>query len=77
MNFAGGCCVASGGSVEDAGGSWRPEVLVPSLEPDAKSTHCATFTATFANMIVDYESESLGPMYGFIRQNLLRVATST
>jgi hypothetical protein len=28
-------------------------------------------------MITDYESESLGPMYGLIRQELLNVATST
>jgi hypothetical protein len=28
-------------------------------------------------MIIDYESESLGPLYGLIRQELLNVATST
>jgi hypothetical protein len=34
-------------------------------------------TATLANMITDYESESLGPLYGLIRQYLLNVVTYT
>jgi hypothetical protein len=39
--------------------------------------HYASFTATLANLIIDYESESLGyTMYGLIRQELLNVATS-
>jgi hypothetical protein len=50
---------------------------VPSLELDAAPAHYASFTATPANLITDYESESLGPMYGLIRQELLNVATST
>jgi hypothetical protein len=58
-----------------------PEVFgglnVPSLELDATPSHYASFTATLAIMINDYESESLGPMYGLIRQELLNVATST
>jgi hypothetical protein len=29
------------------------------------------------NLVIDYESESLGPMYGLIRQELVNVATST
>jgi hypothetical protein len=40
---------------------------VPSLELDAAHAYYASFTATLANMINDYESESLGPMYGLIR----------
>jgi hypothetical protein len=50
---------------------------VPSLELDAEPAHYAPFTATLANMINDYESESLGPLYGLIRQEVLNVATST
>jgi hypothetical protein len=50
---------------------------VPSLELDAELAHFASFTATLANMINDHESESLGPLYGLIRQELLNVATST
>jgi hypothetical protein len=42
---------------------------IPSLELDAEHAHYASFTATLANLITDYESESLGPMlYGLIRQ---------
>jgi hypothetical protein len=52
-------------------------VNVPSLELDAEHAHYASFTATLANLIIDYESESLGPMYGLIRQELLHVATYT
>jgi hypothetical protein len=37
----------------------------------------ALFTATLANLIIDYESELLGPLYGLIRQEILIVATST
>jgi hypothetical protein len=50
---------------------------VPSLELDAEPAHYASFTATLANLITNYKSESLGPMYGLIRQELLNVATST
>jgi hypothetical protein len=50
---------------------------VPSLELDVESAHYASFTATLANMIIDHESESLGPMYDIIRHELLNVATST
>jgi hypothetical protein len=50
---------------------------VPSLELDVERAHFALFRATLANLITDYESESLGPMYGLIRQELLNVATST
>jgi hypothetical protein len=48
---------------------------VPSLELDAEPAHYDSFTATLAIMIIDYESESLGPLYGLIRQKLLNVAT--
>jgi hypothetical protein len=50
---------------------------VPYLELDAEPAHYASFTATPANMIVDYESESLGPLYGLIRHELQNVTTST
>jgi hypothetical protein len=50
---------------------------VPSLELDAEPSHYASFNATLANLISDYESESLGPLYGLIRQELLNVDTST
>jgi hypothetical protein len=50
---------------------------VPSLEVDAEYANYASFTATLANLISNYESESLGPMYGLIRQELLHVATCT
>jgi hypothetical protein len=50
---------------------------VPSLELDAELAHYASFTATLAKMIIDSESESLGPLYGLIRQELLNVASST
>jgi hypothetical protein len=50
---------------------------VPSLELDAEHAHYASFTAILANMIIDYKSESLGPLYGLIRQELLNVAAST
>jgi hypothetical protein len=49
---------------------------IPSFELGAEPTHYASFTATLANLIIDYESESLGHMYGLIRQELLNVATS-
>jgi hypothetical protein len=48
---------------------------VPSLELDAEPAHYASFIATLANLITDYESESLRPLYGLIRQELLDVAT--
>jgi hypothetical protein len=48
---------------------------VPSLELDAEPAHYASFTATLATRIIDYESESLGPLYGLIRHGLLNVAT--
>jgi hypothetical protein len=44
---------------------------------DAAHAHYVSFTVTLANMIIDYESESLGPMYGLIRQELLFVPIST
>jgi hypothetical protein len=50
---------------------------VPSLELDAKPAHYASFTATLADLIIGYESESLGPMYGLIQQEVPNVATST
>jgi hypothetical protein len=50
---------------------------VPSLELDAELVHYASFTTTLASPIIDYESESLGHMYGLIRQELLHVGTST
>jgi hypothetical protein len=50
---------------------------VPSLELDAAIAHYASFTATLANLVTDYEIKWLGPMYGLIRQELLNVATST
>jgi hypothetical protein len=40
---------------------------VPSRKLDAEYAHYASFTATLANLITDYESESLGPLYGLIR----------
>ena len=40
---------------------------VPSLELDAELAHYASFTATLANLINDYEFKSLGPLYGLIR----------
>jgi hypothetical protein len=43
------------------------ELNVPSLELDAEHAHYALFNATLASMIIDYEPESLGPMYGLIR----------
>jgi hypothetical protein len=39
---------------------------VPSLELDAEFAHYASFTATLANMLTNYESKSLGPLYGLI-----------
>jgi hypothetical protein len=50
---------------------------VPSLKVDAESAHYASFTATLANLIIDYESESLDPLYGLIQHELVNVATST
>jgi hypothetical protein len=52
-------------------------VNVPSLQLDAALAHYASFTTTLANLITDYESESLGPLNGLIRQELLNVATSS
>jgi hypothetical protein len=51
----------------------------PSLELDAKHTHYyASFNANRVNLITNYESDSLGPMYGLIHNNeLFHVATST
>jgi hypothetical protein len=40
-----------------------------SLELDVEHAYYASFTATLANMINDYESESLGHLYGLIRQD--------
>jgi hypothetical protein len=50
---------------------------IPSLKLDDEPAHYASFTATLANLIIDYDSESLGPMYGLIRRELVNVATST
>jgi hypothetical protein len=50
---------------------------VSPLELDGEHAHYASFTVTLANVITDYESESLGPMYILIRQELLHVAAST
>jgi hypothetical protein len=50
---------------------------VPSLELDLGLAHYASFTTTLANLITDYESESLGHMYSIIRHELLHVANST
>jgi hypothetical protein len=41
---------------------------VTSLELGDEYAHYALLTTTLANMIADYGSESLGPMYGIIRQ---------
>jgi hypothetical protein len=45
------------------------------LKPDVEHAQYASFTATLANMIIGYASESLGGMYGLIRHELLHVAT--
>jgi hypothetical protein len=58
-----------------ARGVWRG-LTVPSLELDDELAHYASVNATRANVIIDYEFESLGPMYGFIRQELPHVTTS-
>jgi hypothetical protein len=50
---------------------------VPSLELNVEHAHYASFTATLANVIIDCESESLGPMYDLIRHELLNTATYT
>jgi hypothetical protein len=39
---------------------------VPSLELDAELAHYASLNATLANLIIDYGSESLDPMYGLM-----------
>jgi hypothetical protein len=49
---------------------------VPALALDAEPTHYASYDATLANLITDYESEAQGPLYGSIRQELLIAATS-
>jgi hypothetical protein len=48
-----------------------------SSELDDEHAHYASFSPTLANLITDYESESLGLMYGLIRQELLNVIGST
>jgi hypothetical protein len=50
---------------------------VPPLELDGERAHYAYFTATLANMTIGYESESLRPVYGLIRQGLMHVVAST
>jgi hypothetical protein len=45
--------------------------------PELGVGHCTSITATLANLIIDYESELLGPVYGLIRQDLLHGASST
>jgi hypothetical protein len=51
---------------------------IPSLELDDEPAHYISFIATLANMIIDYESESQGPMYDLlIWQEQLHVDTST
>jgi hypothetical protein len=49
----------------------------PSRELDAEHAHYASFTATLANLIIDFESESLGLVCGIIRQELQNVTAST
>jgi hypothetical protein len=39
---------------------------VPSLALDAELAHYASFEASVAILIIDYEYESLGPLYGII-----------
>jgi hypothetical protein len=49
-----------------------------SLELDVEPAHYASFTATLAKLITYYESESLDPLYGLVRQaKLVNIATST
>jgi hypothetical protein len=48
-----------------------------SLELDAEHAYYASFTAPLANLIIDYESETLGPRYGLVLRELLNVATTT
>jgi hypothetical protein len=52
-------------------------LYVPSLAHDAELAYYASFDATFANHIIVYESELVGPLYGSIRQELHNVASST
>jgi hypothetical protein len=42
---------------------------VPSFELNVEPPPYAQFIVTLANVMNDYESESLGPMYGLIRKN--------
>jgi hypothetical protein len=39
-------------------------LTVPSHALYAEPAHCASFDATLANLIIDYEYESLGPLNG-------------
>jgi hypothetical protein len=50
---------------------------VPSLEMEANSAHYASFTATLANLISDYEDASLGALYGMLCTELKNVAFSS
>jgi hypothetical protein len=50
---------------------------IPSFALDVEPAHNASFDATLASLITNYESESLGPLYGIIRHELHNVATST
>jgi hypothetical protein len=50
---------------------------MPSLELDNDLAHYSSFSTTLANLIIEYESESLGPMYDLIRQEVINVAPST
>jgi hypothetical protein len=49
---------------------------VPSLVQDVEPAHYASFAAILANLITDYESESLGLLYGTIRHELHNIAAS-
>jgi hypothetical protein len=50
---------------------------IQSKQPSETTLHIIIVLFLLANLIIDYESESLGPMYGLIRQELLNVANST
>jgi hypothetical protein len=50
---------------------------VPSLALDVELAHYASFDAILANLTTDYESESLGPLYGIIRHEPHNVTISS
>jgi hypothetical protein len=51
--------------------------VLPSPESKVELAHYASFVATVANMSIDYESESLSPMYDLIGTELMHFITST